>query len=62
MIPQIKTKNEFNRNKNITSDLSYVSNLENATEKSQKKNSIKFKYKNFNLKNEKLQLNSNTID
>jgi len=43
-----------NRNKNMTSDLSYVSNIENATEKSQKKNSLKFKYKDFNLKNEKI--------
>jgi len=46
----------------MTSDLSYVSNIENATEKSQKKNSLKFKYKDFNLKNEKIHFKNNIID
>lgn len=46
----------------MTSDLSYVSNIESATEKSQKKNSLKFKYKDFNLKNEKIQFKNNIID
>ncbi len=58
-IPKIQFTN---RNKNISSDLSYVSNIENATQKSQKKNSIKFQYKDFNLKNEKIQLKNNIID
>lgn len=46
----------------MTSDLSYVSNIESATEKSQKKNSLKFKYKDFNLKNEKIQFKNNIND